>query len=282
MMIEQQCRAVFQRLSRQLTQVRRTRSPESVHRFRTQIRRAETYLQFASGLPDRNTRKLMKLLGRLRKKAGKVRDLDVQTFCLRNLKAVPSQHKSRLLRSLFAEREKREAKFAKALDEDTIRELRKRLRRAVDRCATPEGWQPLPVALREFAHLAEQSAPLNPKTLHRYRIIGKQARYLAEMAGDDPEAVRVVEQLRRLQDVVGDWHDFLTLTERAEDLFGGVKDSPLVAVMHNLTRAKFRRGLDAVTETKAALSSQALTLVPPASAGGPSPGHAESSSAAVA
>jgi hypothetical protein len=66
----------------------------------------------------------------------------------------------------------------------------------------------------------------------------------------------VIGQLEKMQDVVGDWHDWLTLTERAENLFGGVKDSSLVAAMRNLTRAKFREGVDAVMRTRVALSGE--------------------------
>jgi hypothetical protein len=82
------------------------------------------------------------------------------------------------------------------------------------------------------------------------------------MAQKDLEAERVIEQLKRMQDVIGDWHDWLTLTERAEKLFGGVKSSALVAAMRNLTRAKFRQGIDAVAETKGLLANEKIGLVP--------------------
>ncbi|MGH9529459.1 MAG: hypothetical protein ACRD2S_06010, partial [Terriglobales bacterium] len=60
--------------------------------------------------------------------------------------------------------------------------------------------------------------------------------------------------LKKMQDIVGDWHDWLTLTERAEKLFGGVKESALVAAMRNLTRAKFRESVDAVMRTRSMVS----------------------------
>jgi hypothetical protein len=59
-----------------------------------------------------------------------------------------------------------------------------------------------------------------------------------------------------MQDVIGDWHDWLKLTQKAEALFGGVRDSALVAMLRNVTQAKFRQSLDAVAETRAAFSNK--------------------------
>ena len=45
--------------------------------------------------------------------------------------------------------------------------------------------------------------------------------------------------LKRLQDAVGDWHDWATLTQSAEELFARSLDSALVAALRNVTSAKF-------------------------------------------
>jgi hypothetical protein len=106
------------------------------------------------------------------------------------------------------------------------------------------------------AKLARDSGPLTEKMLHQYRIIGKRARYLAELAGTDPEAQRLVAQLKRMQDVIGDWHDWLKLANKAGKLFGGVRESPLVAALQNVTRAKFRHAVDALSEARTGLASK--------------------------
>jgi hypothetical protein len=59
-----------------------------------------------------------------------------------------------------------------------------------------------------------------------------------------------------MQDVIGDWHDSLKLTERAEELFGGVLDSGLVAALRNVTRAKFHQAFEALNNTRVALSGK--------------------------
>lgn len=253
---QKHCRAVFKKLDRELEKITLHSSPERVHKFRTRTRRVETVLAELVPLPDRRTKKLMKILHRMRRKAGKVRDLDVQMALLRNLKITRSgREKSQLLRELAGEREKYERKLAAAVGGDSARELHRRLKRASMNIAIPENLDPLSVALLQFSELSRNHSPISQKILHQYRIVGKQSRYLIEMAPKAAEVEPIINQLRKMQDVVGDWHDWLTLTERGEKLFGGVKDSALVAAMRNLTRAKFREAVNAVSETKSFLSA---------------------------
>ena len=258
---QSRCNDVFRKLGRQLTKAAKNPSPTNIHKLRTHCRRVETVLDRLVPAPDRNTKKLIKLLARLRQRAGKVRDLDVQIDALRGLKISQSAHKSELLKSLCSEREERQKKFVQNLISAALLELRKRLKKTSRKIEIPEGMEPLSAALEEFGHLERDRAPLSATKLHQYRIAGKRARYLVEMAQETREAERVIAQLKRMQDTVGDWHDWLALTERGETLFGGVKDSALVAAMRNLTRAKFRQALDAVSEAKSVLADEKVGLV---------------------
>jgi CHAD domain-containing protein len=247
-------RLAFQKLNRQLNRLSTKPAPENVHKFRTYGRRIEALLDALIPHPNRNDQRLLKLLVRLRRKAGRVRDLDVQISALRNLK-VPQQsaQKSEFIRALVEERREREAKLEHAFDEDTFHDLRRRLKKAsLDEI--PNNTDPLAIALRELRNLAHDRAPLTEKTLHRYRIVGKRARYLAELAGQDPEAMRTVELLKRMQDVLGDWHDWLKLTQKAEELFDSTPDSPLIGTLRGVTRTKFRKAIDVLAETRIALS----------------------------
>jgi CHAD domain-containing protein len=249
-------RLSFQKLTRQLTKLATKPAPENVHKFRTYSRRVEALVSELVPRLDRNDKKLLKRLGRLRSKAGRVRDLDVQIASLRNLK-IPQDpgRKSQLTRTLAEERAQREKKLGKAFDRKIVRELRRRLKRSA-RHEIPESRELLTLAVRQLTPLERDHAPLTEKILHQYRIAGKRARYLAELAGKDPEAEHLVDQLKRMQDVIGEWHDWLKLTEKAEKLFDGAQDSALLAALRNVTRAKFRRAVDALTETRAALSAK--------------------------
>lgn len=247
-------RMSFQKLSRELTKLTKKPAPEHVHKFRTYSRRVEAVLSEVALEIHRNDEKLLDLLGKLRKKAGRVRDLDVQLELLRSLKVPEANgHKSQLMNDLIEERNYRENKLAKAFDVETAAEIRKRLKRSEREISIPHNSEPLSLTLNKLAQLGRGHSPLSEKTLHQYRIIGKRARYVAELGGDDPHARQIVDRLKRVQDVIGDWHDWLKLTEKAERMLGDVRQSSLVAMLRNVTQSKFRQSVQVVTELRTAL-----------------------------
>ncbi len=254
---QERSRLVFQKLSRQLSKLGEKPVPQNVHKFRTCSRRAEALLDELIPEPSRNDKKLLRQLARLRGKAGQVRDLDVQVACLRSLK-IPQEpaRKAQLLRLLAEERARRERRLVKVFDKDTVRELRRRLKRAAPAAEIPTGKDAFGLAMHRLAELGRTSVPLTEKIMHQYRIVGKRARYLAELDPNDPRAQSLVEQLKRMQDVIGDWHDWLKLTQKAEKLLDEVPSSPLVAALRNVTRANFRQAVDALSEMRVMLSAK--------------------------
>ena len=247
----------FEKLSRHLSKLKSKAAADNVHRFRTFSRRVETVL--SELIPDlsRNERKLVKLLGKLRKKAGKVRNLDVQIGALRSLK-LPQEpgRKSQLLRDLVEERTRREKKLLKAFNGDAVREVRKRLKRTRKRIEIPATADPLALAAQKIADLNVEHPALNDDVLHQYRIVGKRARYLAELAAKSPDSEKFLERVTRMQDVLGDWHDWLQLTQKAEKLFKNVDRSPLISALRNVSRAKFRQGVAVLNETRTTLAEK--------------------------
>lgn len=236
--MQHQARIVFDRMTRTIARVGKDIKPNNVHRFRTNSRRVEALVEQLS--PDgRNKRKLLKQLFRLRKKAGRVRDLDVQIAFLKELKVPDRQnHRAQLIQTLTEEHSKQSNKLASSFQSDDMRKLRKRLRRAYTDLSL-NGIDPLKLA---FATLpAAGTPPSSDRALHAYRISAKRARYLAELVADSPAAKTFIEELRRAQDAVGDWHDISKLGLRAEKVFGSVRDSALVSALQNISRARFRR-----------------------------------------
>jgi len=228
---------------------------EDVHRFRTNSRRIEALA--AELAPENgNKKKLLKLLSRLRKRAGRVRDLDVQIGFLKNLRVPDRQnHRAQLLELLPEEHGRRSKKLARSFSVDTVRELRKRLRRAKSEIKL-DGINPLKLAVSRLPKPGQ--APMTEKTLHACRIAAKRSRYLAELATESAPAKAFVEELKRAQDEVGEWHDVLKLQQKAGKLFGTVHDSALVAALQNISRARFRRAVNAMTAALADLSKQPL------------------------
>src|ERR1700726_3382000 len=104
---QNQSRLVFERMKRSIGRLSKNMTPENVHHFRTNARRVEALIEQLS--PDtRNKKKLLKLVAKLRKKAGKLRDIDVQVAFLNNLKVPDRQnHRAQLLESLDEEHARR-------------------------------------------------------------------------------------------------------------------------------------------------------------------------------
>ncbi len=242
-------REVFQNLERDLVKLASKPQAKTVHRFRTGTRRLQILLSEFSPRLDHSDKKLLKQLGRIRKRAGKVRDLDMQAIALRSLK-VPREprRKSQLLNQLIDLRAQQEKKLRKQLDKATVREIRKRLKRTAKHFHPNAGRDPLAVARAMLETLHRPGAPLTETVLHQYRILSKRARYAAEFAIPSPASERFIAQIKRIQDALGDWHDWLTLTQTATAHLGDVRESPLVAELHNVTGAKYRRAIAALSQ----------------------------------
>ncbi len=246
--------SVFQKLERDLVKVCSKQNGEAVHRFRSAARRLQTVLEELLPAHGHRHKKLLKALSRIRKRAGKVRDLDVQLAALRSLK-IPQEprRKSQLMNALIELRAEHEKKLRKALNQKAVREIHKRLRRAAKDVKGAEIGDALAVAKKMLAHAPHPDArgTHTEELLHHYRIIGKRARYIAEMAPPSAEATELITQLKGMQDAAGDWHDWFTLTRTAAKRLGDIHESSLVAALHNVTGAKFRSAVTALSAMRA-------------------------------
>lgn len=243
-------RLIFRKIDRDLTRLSSDLQPESVHSFRTTTRRLETLLERLLPDHDRNQKKLLKMLGRIRRRAGKVRDLDVQLAALRSLKVpLEPRRKTQLMQRLLELRALHERKLGKLLKKRQMRELRKRIKRSAQAVKLDRSRDPLAIA-REILSVTAVTGPVNDDLLHRYRIAVKRARYAAEFAPKSAEAVQFITALKQLQDALGNWHDWLTLTQTAAEHLGEVSQSSLVAALHNVTRGKFRQAVAALSASR--------------------------------
>jgi len=245
---------VFQKLEQDLIKLSAKLRPDNVHRFRTHTRRLQILLSELSPKLDRNQKKLLKLLGRIRKRAGKLRDLDVQLAALRSLK-VPREprRKTQLVNHLIELRGEQEKKLHKAVDDDTVREIRKRLKRASKNFSPDASRDPLALAKKMIEGIGGSDAPLNEVMLHQHRIVTKRARYAAEFAEPSAETTQIMDGLKRIQDALGDWHDWFTLTRTTSEHLGEIRDSSLVAELHNVAGAKFRHAVSVLLHARAKL-----------------------------
>ena len=214
-------------------------SKKAVHAVRTGTRRLEAVLQKvgedhpqAKGL-HRALKGVRKELSRIRKAAGAVRDLDVQmglaeevADAMRLRKRAPAREEitgeyERLDRYLSRRRKRR--------GEDLDAELKKselEVERSLERIAgeievlTSQGPTLLETARRWTRETAEKMGELDEENLHEYRKRTKAARYVAEEQEGSAVARRFAAGLRRVQDVIGEWHDWALLSELAAKILG--------------------------------------------------------------
>jgi CHAD domain-containing protein len=250
----ERCRLVFQKLERDLDRLSARPEAKKVHRFRTGVRRLQTLLEDLCPARDRNQKRLLKLLTRIRKKAGKVRDLDVQLAALRSLKFPQEpRRKTQLMHQLIELRGQREKKLSKALTREAVGEIHKRLKRARKDFHPEVNRDPLSVARQILEPLAKADGLPTEELVHQYRLLAKRARYTAEFASKSAEGAQFIAQIERVQDALGDWHDWLTLTDSAAKRLGDVHESSLVAALHNVTGAKFRNAVTSLSASHVAL-----------------------------
>jgi CHAD domain-containing protein len=241
-------RIAFQKTERAVLKLALAQDAESVHTFRTTSRRLQTLLEQILTDRDRNQKKLVKLLERIRKRAGKVRDIDVQLAALRSLKVLQEpRRKTQLVHALIELRAKHEKRLGKMLTKETIREIRKRLKRGFKNLEREGSRDAMVVARKMLSEVVRPPGPVTEDVLHQYRIAVKRARYAAEFAPKSTQAAQFITQLKRLQDAVGNWHDWLTLTQTASKQLGEVSQSSLVAALHNVTSGKFRHAVAALS-----------------------------------
>jgi len=242
---------IFRRMERNLVRLAEEPNREAVHDFRTTSRRLETFLDLLLPVRDRNERKLLKLLSRIRRRAGSIRDIDVQLAALRSFK-VPQEprRKTQLMHRLIDFRVRHEQKLVKLLKKKAVAELAKRIRRAAQSLHGTSNRDPLGVA-NEMLRATSTAGPLSDEILHRYRITVKRARYAAEFAPRSAERDSFIAELKQLQDALGSWHDWMTLTRTAARQLGEIGQSSLVAALHNVTRGKFRHAVAALSESPA-------------------------------
>ena len=237
--------------------------PETVHQLRTTIRRVETLLATTPPALGRKEQKLLKQLDRLRRRAGKVRDLDVQIQALRSLRLESiTRDRARVMAFLEKARAKRESKLLRAFQNEVGGGLHKRLERTATRLqrefskpAQPGSDEQhfLTAALDKFAAVVKQHPALSEGNLHSFRMGCKRVRYLAEMAGEGPRVAAVIEPLKRIQDAIGVWHDWLTLAATAESVLTPSGQAPLLSALRASTRSKYLEALRITADAKRAL-----------------------------
>jgi CHAD domain-containing protein len=225
--------------------------PAAVHRLRTGSRRLQAMLEAtlreagaAAHALERPARAWLRELKQVRRTAGPVRDLDVQRKLLETWigKQMPKQDAA-----MDGEASPpAEIKQAEVLDAWLKNErkrlahgMQKQIRKRQPGLAEGQGAvftaitrAPLgrpravrtadSVALENFVRAADAMPLLHAENLHDFRKATKKARYVAEAGAAGNGSV--AKALKRIQDAIGEWHDWLCLGEEARAALG--QDAP--------------------------------------------------------
>jgi len=238
-------------------------TPDKVHDLRTNSRRFQTAVEAFALASHGNERRLLKGLRRLRKRAGKIRDMDV--LIGHALTVNPNGEQDcvvQLLEHLGAIR----ARQARKLHDEMVKAtpLRTRLKRSqarIEKLATKNNGSssgkapakaPPDVISKSLQLSAELKAParLDKKNLHPYRLKVKALRYVLQLSdrADQP----FIEKLGEVQDAIGEWHDWLELSEIAEKVIDHGAKCKLVARLKEVAERKFQGALDTTNEMRRA------------------------------
>jgi CHAD domain-containing protein len=226
----------------------------AVHHLRTGTRRVEATLETlvriagARGLGDlteKARQRWMKQLKKVRRAAGTVRDLDVHRKLLEesflaesraqneaHSAGTETQQPSTIIDQaqaldgwLKARRDKAAGELCGTLDGHvqqlldaeqnflTLIAKRRSLARRAHRSAAQ-------LAIEDYLRLMDAMPLLDKENLHDFRKGAKKARYVAESQEDDTAAEAVAKTIRRVQDAIGEWHDWVVVGEEAREALG--------------------------------------------------------------
>jgi CHAD domain-containing protein len=202
-----------------------------VHRLRTTTRRIQAQLELLTMLPNlpshqKQSRKALRLLKKLRRAAGRVRDLDVQRDLIEKEAAGNNGSSTSELRK-EAGNLRRTLKYRRDQEAVHLQQVLNQYRAAVTLVferlldsLTPAASLALTETrltniVREwYTRHTPHSASPDHAQLHEIRKRAKLARYLAESAPESAAiARRLAAHFESLQKAGGDWHDWLLLAD---------------------------------------------------------------------
>jgi CHAD domain-containing protein len=76
------------------------------------------------------------------------------------------------------------------------------------------------LALEDYLRLMEAMPLLDKENLHDFRKGAKKARYVAESDDKDPAAQALAKAVKRVQDAIGEWHDWAVMAEESQEALG--------------------------------------------------------------
>src|SRR6266568_303823 len=241
------------KLRKMLNKIPRKPAPEQVHDLRTLIRRIEAMFRAPMIESKRNQKRLLKALKPVRKKAGKVRDMDVLTGFASKLRPDGDEEcLVELLEYLGAERYKQARKLhrevqwnRKAIGSRLKRSseyIEKVLAHSQQHSEKETEWpiDAMSLALQLSNELASWPR-LDAGNLHPFRLKVKELRYVLQLA-KNPDA-DFIESLGEVKDAIGEWHDWEEFSGIAGKVLDHGPGRNLIRLIRSTAKEKFDHAL---------------------------------------
>jgi CHAD domain-containing protein len=245
--LQERSKTLSHGLAKSVSKLAEAVSEKGVHRLRTGIRRLETLVNYTGPKLSKKQEKALEELRALRKRAGKVRDLDIQIGLLGSIgNRSASTDRRTLLETLKKKRTKQADRLSSVVKKLEAGKFVARLERITEKSGAEaeqeKPSEPLQDVGKDLAELATEFSTrqmLKPNKLHELRIKLKLLRYRAELAPETAEQKQLVERLKSVQDAIGEWHDWEMLAESAEKEFGERMNCALLVEIRSLFAARY-------------------------------------------
>lgn len=253
-LLQKRITALTADLQKTVFKLERDVSSKDVHRLRTTIRRLESLIRYANPEVGHKQQKAIAELASLRKRAGRVRDLDIQIGLLGAIANGSTGKDRRMIADhLKMKRQRQAIRLTSDVRDLEYKKLFLRLEKISEKSmiAAPDRHENAPMdrARSELVRLAGKTSlhpALKAGRLHELRLSLKRIRYTAELAEESDEQRQMLEELKPVQDALGEWHDWETLVETAEKQLKGRLDCPLLVEMRSLLAARFSAAMSAI------------------------------------
>lgn len=225
---------------------------KGAHVYRTSLRRFQAWLAVFHPAADTEHKQALKYLDKLRKATGKLRDCEVHLDLLKQLEDDAGKDTRKLEQELKSRRKSYKKKLTNLLSDPLLKETSRSLRRidtapkTAASTAERDAEVMICLALDEYRAFVQNRPPISPENLHEYRLACKRFRYTAELAGE-AQAMHLIDTWKQVQDVTGDWHDFLRLAELAEEICG---DGRLHTLLVERRDSKYNDSIGAVEKAE--------------------------------
>jgi CHAD domain-containing protein len=260
---KQEFHSPVERLLASVASLQEKPTSKGAHFYRTSLRRFQAWSDVVHPQIGPEQKEALEYLDKLRKRTGKLRDSEVHLDMVKQLKGVDSKEKKKLTSELKSRREQYQEKLIKRLDDPIVANLwrtlwlfREQPPRTPEAASVNSSEAMTALAFQEFRDFVQKRPKLSPENLHQYRLLAKQFRYTAELAGETTGTKDLVETWKRVQDVIGEWHDYLTLSEVAADVLGS---STMHSALVDHTNQKYAESEHTVKEAERKLLSEDAT-----------------------